>query len=137
MGKRAVGEGVQVGHLHVQIAWSAILLGLLAGAVTGLFFARDDWLGGYGSWRRRMLRLGHVAFVGTGLLNLAFAVSVDRMGIGAPVRIASILLVVGTVTMPPVCLLSARWKPVRHLFFIPVTCLVAATAICLVRGFSL
>ena len=28
-----------------------------------------------------MLRLGHVAFLGTGLLNLAFALSVDHVGL--------------------------------------------------------
>jgi len=123
-------------HLHFQIAWSAILLGLVAGAVIGLFFARDEWLGGYSSWRRRMLRLGHVAFIGTGLLNLAFAVSVDRMGAGAVVSVVSLLLIVGTTTMPLVCLLSARWKPVRHLFFIPVACLVGAAALCVIRGFA-
>jgi hypothetical protein len=123
-------------HLHLQIAWSAILLGLTAGAIIGLFFARDDWLGGYGSWRRRMLRLGHIAFIGTGLLNLAFAVSVDRMGGGTLIGVASILLIVGTATMPLVCLLSARWQPVRHLFFIPVVSLIGTAAICVVRGFA-
>jgi hypothetical protein len=119
-------------YLHFQIAWSAILLGLVAGAVIGLFFARDEWLGGYGSWRRRMLRLGHVAFVGTGLLNLAFAVSIEWMGAGTVVRVASFLLIVGTATMPVVCLVSACWKPVRHLFFIPVVSLIGAAALCVI-----
>ena len=58
---------------NVWAAWLGILAGALAGAVMGLMFHRDDWLGGYSSWRRRMLRLGHIAFFGIGLLNLAFA----------------------------------------------------------------
>ena len=52
--------------LHLVIAWVAILVGLLSGTVIGQFFHREEWLGGYHSWRRRMVRLGHVAFLGTG-----------------------------------------------------------------------
>ncbi|HMF37455.1 MAG TPA: hypothetical protein VKF17_12475, partial [Isosphaeraceae bacterium] len=61
--------------LNLTVAWLAILLGLISGTLLGLFFHREDWLGGYGSWRRRMLRLGHISFFGTGLLNLSFALS--------------------------------------------------------------
>jgi hypothetical protein len=61
-----------VERLNLQVAWIAILLGLLSGTAIGLKFAGEDWLGGYASWRRRLLRLGHVALIGTGLLNFAF-----------------------------------------------------------------
>ena len=53
---------------NLLIGWVAIPGGLLAGAAIGLFFEKDDWAGGYGSWRRRMLRLTHISMVGTGLL---------------------------------------------------------------------
>ncbi len=61
--------------VNFYVGWIAILTGLVAGAAIGMFFHRDDWLEGYGSWRRRMLRLMHISLVGTGLLNLAFALS--------------------------------------------------------------
>ena len=60
-------------------AWFAILAGLLTGTAMGLFFHRPDWMGGYGSWRRRMVRLGHISFFGTGFLNLAFVLSVEHL----------------------------------------------------------
>lgn len=81
--------------LHLVIAWVAILVGLLSGTVIGLFFHREEWLGGYHSWRRRMVRLGHVAFLGTGLLNLAFAMTVGALGLGGPLRLASALFILG------------------------------------------
>ncbi len=114
--------------LHLYVGWSAILAGLLAGTVLGLFFHGEEWLGGYHSWRRRLLRLTHISLVGTGLLNLAAAASATQLGLAAVPRIASALLIVGTVTMPSVCALSA-WKPLfRHLFFIPVLSLVVGVA---------
>ena len=111
--------------LHLVIAWVAILVGLLSGTVIGLFFHREEWLGGYHSWRRRMVRLGHVAFLGTGLLNLAFAITVGALGLGGTaIRLASALFILGAVSMPAVCFLTAWRSPLRHLFFIPVLSLI-------------
>jgi hypothetical protein len=120
--------------LNLYVAWIAILVGLLTGAVVGMFFHEEVWLGGYGSWRRRMLRLTHISLIGTGALNFAFALSVDYLKMDAVPRLASILFVVGAATMPAVCLLSAWRRPFRHLFFVPVVSLVVATADFIVRG---
>jgi hypothetical protein len=110
--------------LNFRVAWIAILIGLISGTLLGLFFHKADWLGGYGSWRRRMMRLGHVAFIGTGLLNLAFALSVQHLRLDHPPRLASSAFVVGAVAMPTVCFLSAWREPFRCLFFIPVLSLI-------------
>ena len=115
-------------QVNLVVGWSATLLGLVAGAVIGTFFHNDEWLGGYGSWRRRMLRLAHVALVGTGLLNIAFALSLASLP-GAPrLPLASVLFIVGAVAMPTVCALSAWRIGFRNLFFVPVVSLIAATA---------
>ncbi len=112
-------------QLNLVVGWIAILAGLVAGAGIGLFFHDEAWLGGYGSWRRRMLRLTHISLVGTGLLNLAFALSAGALHY-VP-RLGAALFVVGAVAMPLVCAASA-WRPAaRHLFFIPVLSLIIAT----------
>ncbi len=36
------------------IAWIGMLLGVLSGALTGLFFHREDWMGGYNSFLKRL-----------------------------------------------------------------------------------
>jgi hypothetical protein len=113
--------------MNLWVGWLAILAGLLAGAGIGMFFHEETWLGGYSSWRRRMLRLAHVALVGTGLLNIAFALTAAAgrtSGFGA--SCASVLFAAGAVAMPLVCLLSAWRKGMRHLFFIPVSILIFA-----------
>src|SRR4051812_25352998 len=55
--------------------WVMILLGFLTGVPVGLFFHRDEFWGGYSSFRRQIFRLGHIAFVELGILNLLFTVS--------------------------------------------------------------
>ena len=120
--------------VNLHAGWMAILAGLLAGAAIGTFFHDEAWLGGYGSWRRRMLRLAHISLVGTGLLNLAFALSIDALEMASAAPVASVLFVVGAVTMPLVCLLSAWHRPLRHLFFVPVVSLLVATGDFLCQG---
>jgi len=121
-------------EINFLVAWLAILLGLITGTVLGLFFHEEDWMGGYGSWRRRMVRLGHISFFGTGFLNLAFILSVGHLHLEEPPPIASAGFVLGALAMPTVCFLSAWRDSFRRFFFIPVASLIVATADFLLRG---
>jgi len=113
-------------RIHLVFGWTWILAGLLAGTVQGLYFHRENWLDGYASWSRRLTRLAHVAFVGTGLLNVAFALTVRALSL-PPAGLAwtSALLLGGAVAMPLVCLLASWRRPFRHLFGLPVVLLLA------------
>jgi hypothetical protein len=114
-----------MGSMNLLLGWIWITGGFLSGAILGLFFYDPDWLGGYGSWRRRMVRLGHISFIGTGLLNLAFVFTIVSLETVAP-PIASWLFVVGALSMPLICFLSAWRDWLRHLFPLPVTSLIGA-----------
>jgi hypothetical protein len=109
---------------NLYAAWIGVFLGCAAGAAQGLWFHREAWLGGYSSWRRRMLRLGHISFFGIGIINLAFALSVDALSIETPVW-PSALLLAGAVAMPVICYLSAYREGYRRLFFIPALSVIA------------
>lgn len=107
--------------INLLFAWCWMTLGLLSGAAQGLGFHRESWMGGYGSWRRRLTRLGHIAFLGTGMLNLGLALTVDAVGLSvATARWPGVLLIVGAVSMPAVCYLAAWRMSWRILFFVPV-----------------
>ena len=112
--------------------WAGILLGFVAGAVPGLFFHDELWLGGYASWRRRMIRLAHISFFGIGFINLAFFFTVRHFGLlggwGAPIA-----LTVAAGAMPLTCMVSAFWKPFRHVFALPVLCVLVPVAMLLVE----
>jgi hypothetical protein len=121
-------------HLNLCLGWIWITVGFISGATIGWFFHDPAWLGGYGSWRRRMVRLGHISFLGTGLLNLAF-VFTFALGAGpSPPPVAAGLLVVGAVTMPLVCFLSAWRDGFHYLFPIPVASLIGAGLSLVVQG---
>jgi len=120
-------------YANLCLGWIWITAGFVSGAVIGMFFYDQDWLGGYNSWRRRMVRLGHISFLGTGLLNLAFVFSL-ALGEGeSPLAMASWLFVVGALTMPLVCFLSAWRDGFRYLFPIPVASLIVAASLLIVQ----
>ena len=112
--------------INIYAAWIGIFLGAVAGAAQGLFFHDEEWLGGYGSWPRRMMRLGHISFFGIGMINLAFYLSVDSLGLAGALIWPSRLLVVAAISMPALCYLSAFCRPFRHLFFIPTLSVIVA-----------
>jgi len=106
--------------LNLYAAWVGILASCLAGAITGMFYHQENWLGGYSSWQRRMVRLGHISFFGLGMINFLYAFTVSHFDLSLKSPWSSLLLVIGLISMPLVCYLSAYKKFFRHLFFIPV-----------------
>lgn len=108
-----------IAQINVIAAWIAFLLGAAAGLVIGVFFHEENWLGGYASWRRRMIRLGHIAFFGIGIINLSFALTARALGLESAIALPSLLLVIGAATMPLVCFLSAWRLPFRNAFAVP------------------
>ena len=123
-------HNVQLCHLHLLAAWVGFLCGALSGGVAGLFFHGEDWLGGYGSYPRRLVRLGHISFFGLGFLNAFFALTISTTRIPELLgRLASLGLLAGAVTMPLCCFAAAWHKPLRCLFPIPVTSLIGGVSL--------
>ena len=119
--------------INLWAAWLGMLMGCVAGATAGLFFHDEEWMGGYASWRRRMIRLAHIAFFGIGLINLGFALTARSLKIETGLTLPSVFLIIGAVGMPFVCYLSAFKKEFRHLFFIPAGSVSLAIALFLWR----
>jgi hypothetical protein len=108
--------------------WVWITLGFVWGALLGMGFLNESHLGGYTSPRRRLLRLGHIAMIALGMLNILFWLAEPQLGMGSVSgSIAAAGLMAGAVFMPACCGL-AGWRPVFvRLFPIPVVCLMSAT----------
>ena len=119
-------------HLNLWVGWIGILGGAISGSIIGLFFHRDEWAGGYNSFRRRMIRLGHISFFGIGLLNIALGLtpqsSVMPHGM---TQLASFSMITAAVTMPLLCFMTAWHKAFRHLFPIPVLGVLVAVIVVL------
>ncbi len=115
-------------RVNMAFAWVWMLGGFVSGALMGMRFKEERWLGGYGSFRRRMVRLGHISFFGLGLVNFMFAVTGVWFGLeGGLMRAAGIAFLAGGVLMPVCCGAMARWEgasPVA-MFAAPVGSLLA------------
>ena len=117
--------------------WLGMLGGVFSGAVEGLFFHKEDWMGGYSSYRRRLTRLGHISFFGLGFLNLIFAATSAELLLNGPhLAIASYALMIGAASMPVCCFLAAWRKPLRHLFPVPVLAVITGIVAILIGGWK-
>jgi hypothetical protein len=113
--------------------WISVLGGLVMGLVMGIKFQREEWLGGYGAFPRRMVRLAHVALVALGMLNIQFAQSAARLHLDSRFEsVASLAFIAATVLMPACCLLLAARRRHFEIFAAPIVCL--ATGLILTVG---
>lgn len=111
---------------NLYAAWIGILLGFVTGTVQGSYFENPAWLGGYSSWPRRMLRLGHISLFALALISLAFVFSVAYLGLrGKRVKVCSRLFLTGQIAMPVVCYVCAFHENLIFLFAVPVLSLLA------------
>src|SRR6185436_16610328 len=98
----------------------------LSGAVLGTRFHHEEWLGGYGSFKRRLYRLGHISFLGLAAMNLLFYFT----ALSAPTDPTDTLwasrgFLIGAFTMPLCCAAMAHFPKAHYLFAVPVVTLLA------------
>jgi hypothetical protein len=110
---------------NLFLAWLWILLGFISGMVLGMFFHRENWLGGYGSFKRRMYRLGHISFFGLGAVNLLFCLTVQNFALVGPlIHFASLAFITGAIAMPLCCVVMAHFPKAHMIFAVPVVSLI-------------
>ena len=87
--------------LNWYAGWWLVLGAFLTGALIGLAFHREDFLGGYSSFRRRLLRLGHIALAALGMMNIVFSLSPWPPPGSGMARAAAICFAAGGITPGP------------------------------------
>jgi hypothetical protein len=131
------GVAVHLSSAHLPanwlFGWVLILLSFLTGALLGMGFYRNEFLGGYDSFRRRIIRLGHIALAALGALNILYSLGPQNARFGTT---TSIGLMAGGVLMPAICFLSGWRAGFRRLFFLPVICLIVAVVCVILGGLS-
>ena len=122
---KAAIETTMMPQFNLLLGWVWFLLAFFSGLLLGLFFHRENWLGGYGSFRRRLYRLAHISFFGLGFINLAFYMTAKEMPLSeGAMSIAGWGFVIGSFAMPVCCVLTAQYPATRSLFAIPVVSLL-------------
>src|SRR5260370_41692167 len=88
--------------------WIGMAAGIVSGALIGLFFHQEQWLGGYNSFPPRLVRLGDISFFCLGILSILLGITVRQLGFDQDtVRVAGRCLFFGSVNIPVCCFLTA------------------------------
>jgi len=77
------------------------------------------WLGDYDDTSRRLARLGHIAFIGLGILNILLARELPAVVPAARRRLASVAMNAGNVLMPITLFAAAAYRPAKYALAIP------------------
>lgn len=116
--------------MNPAFGWCWLIVGFLTGAWLGLSFRRPDYLGGYDSLSRCLVRLGHISCLGLGIVNILFGLCEDRIALSPSQMCACAwLFIVGGVSMPVSCFATAVRNRLHPLFAIPVLSLLTASGL--------
>ena len=125
---------MEIARLNLAFAWLWIFMGFISGAVMGMRFQNENWMGGYSSFPRRLYRLGHISFFGLGLINFLFAVTLRLFPVTSPfATLAGYAFIIGGILMPICCVLIAHFPKIKAplLFTPPVASLLLGGALTL------
>ncbi len=117
------------------VGFTSLALGALSGMLLGLWsfdgpVPVPSVLGEYASTSRRLVRLGHIAFFGVGILNILTAREVAGFGVSPKiVRLIARTMNVGNVLMPTGLVAAGLYAPLKYLLPLPVTSV--SVALCL------
>lgn len=120
---------------NVAIGWTSLVAGALTGLVLGLWsfagpFPVPDWIGAYDDLSRRLLRLGHIAFFGLGILNIMLARHLGRPRARAPgARLALGAMNFGNVALPLTLIAAAIHEPLKYLMTLPALAVTLALVV--------
>jgi hypothetical protein len=85
------------------------------------------WLGDYDHTSRRLVRLGHIALVGLGILDILLAHELARSALRAGARrTASAALIAGNVSLPLALFAAGAHRPLKVLMAPSALCVFAA-----------
>jgi hypothetical protein len=114
------------------VGWASLTVGIATGLVMGLWsfdgpVPTPTWLGEYSDTPRRLARLGHIAFIGLGILNILLARELTDSTLGARARrAASASMNVGNCLLPVTLFAAAAWHPAKYALGVPATAVFVA-----------
>lgn len=114
------------------IGWTSLSVGVATGLVMGLWsfdgpLPAPSWLGEYSDTPRRLARLGHIAFIGLGTLNILLARELTMTSLGNRGRtLASRAMNFGNLLLPVTLFAAAAWRPAKYAMGLPATAVLVA-----------
>lgn len=115
-----------------RVGWASLAVGVTTGLVMGLWsfdgpVAVPEWLGAYDATSRRLVRLGHIAFLGLGILDILLGRELPRLDLGdAAKRVASRAMIFGNVFLPITLFAAGMSPPLKYVMPLPATAVFVA-----------
>ncbi|HEX5071119.1 MAG TPA: hypothetical protein VFV78_12960 [Vicinamibacterales bacterium] len=118
--------------MNRTIGWASLAVGIATGLIMGLWSFDGPvhvpaWLGEYGDTSRRLARLGHIAFIGLGLINILLSHELPKSALSDRARqIASRHMNFGNIVLPIALFAAAAWRPAKYVMAVPATAVFVA-----------
>ena len=132
---RSRARGYPIGDLNRTIAWTGMAFGAALGLIMGLWsfdgpMAPPNFIGDYTDTSRRLLRLGHIACFGVGILNLLLVQAlIESRDLSKVARHTAKAMNFGNIFLPLVLVVAAVYAPAKYL--LPFPALSVFAALCL------
>ena len=117
------------------VGFTSLALGALSGMLLGLWSFDGPMpvpgvLGEYASASRRLVRLGHIAFFGIGILNILIARELAGFGVNSRiVRLTARTMNAGNVLLPTGLVAAGLYAPLKY--FLPLPATSVSVGLCL------
>lgn len=128
-----------IGQVNIAFGWAWMNLGFITGLLMGLkaeqfglntLDAGPVWLQGYASVPRRLIRLGHVAFIMLPVLNILFGQFIDGAALPFAWKlIGSWAMIFGAIGVPVLCFAAARYRPLKIGLGLPASAILLGNLI--------
>ena len=73
---------MEIGKKNISFGWIWMLLGIILGAILGMWSFNGPFpspLGDYTSLPRRLIRLSHIAFIALSIINILYGYEIDKI----------------------------------------------------------
>lgn len=117
---------------NCAVGWSSLAIGAITGLVLGMWsfggpIPVPEMVGNYDALPRRLLRLGHIAFFGLGILNIMLARQLGSRHRSEPsMRLALGAMNFGNVGLPLTLIVAAFFEPAKYLMSVPAMAVTLA-----------
>jgi hypothetical protein len=139
-------DALAIGKLNIVFGWVWMNMGFITGLLMGLKAEQfglntqregPTWLDGYGSVPRRLIRLGHVAFIMLPVLNILYGQFIDGANLPHAWKVAgSTSMIVGAVGVPLLCMGAAFYRPLKIFLGLPASAVLLGNLI-IAAGYAL
>lgn len=114
------------------VGWTSLAFGVGSGLVLGMWsfdgpLEVPAWIGAYDDTSRRLVRLGHIALIGLGILDILLGRELPRSQLGPRLKqVASLAMIFGNAFLPLTLFAAGFHRPLKYAMALPASSVFVA-----------